>query len=110
MLAPSSGSRATSNSGPSPPPIRSPVNSKGVSSCSPWPITTLPQNETASNPRRMASTAACSAALALPRPIQRAEDKAAASVTRTTSSARLRSTAPPSPDSSRRIREESGLT
>jgi len=47
---------------------------------------------TVSKARRMASTAAPSAAFLSPRPIQREAASAAASVTRTSSSARLRST------------------
>src|SRR5215210_6560409 len=66
----------------------------GASSFSPSPITTVPSMRTVSRSRRMASTAAWSAASLSPRPIQRAEASAAASVTRTSSSARLRSGAP----------------
>ena len=54
-------------------------------------MTTTPSIETESRTKRIASTAAWSAAILSPRPTQRAEASAAASVTRTSSSARLRS-------------------
>src|SRR5437867_3146537 len=88
---PSSGSTATSTWGPSPLPISSPLKSIGASSFSPSPITTTPSIETVSSIVRIASTAAWSALSFSPRPIQRAAPSAAASVTRTSSSARLRS-------------------
>ncbi len=55
---PSSGSTATSTSGPVPSPISSPLKSIGASSFSPSPMTTTPRMETVSSMRRMASTAA----------------------------------------------------
>src|ERR671935_2549847 len=88
---PSSGSTATSTAGPLPSPTGSPLKSIGASSFSPSPITTTPSMATVSSIRRMASTAAWSAAFLSPRPTQRAAAIAAASVTRTSSSARLRS-------------------
>src|SRR5205809_101308 len=63
----------------------------GASSFSPSPITTTPRIETLSSTKRMASTAAWSALSFSPRPIQRAAAIAPASVTRTSSSAMLRS-------------------
>src|SRR5687768_1845128 len=63
----------------------------GASSFSPSPITTTPAISTVSSIRRIASTAAWSASFFRPRPIQRADAIAAASVTRTSSNARLRS-------------------
>ena len=88
---PSSGSTATSTSGPKPAPTRSPLNSIGASSFSPSPITTTPCIVTVLIIRRIMSTAAPSAAFLSPRPIQPAAPIAAASVTRTSSRARLRS-------------------
>src|SRR3954467_12269872 len=88
---PSSGSTATSTSGPSPFPTCSPLQSIGASSFSPSPITTTPRIETLSRTKRIASTAAWSALSFSPRPIQRAAAMAPASVTRTSSSAMLRS-------------------
>src|SRR5262245_26566451 len=88
---PSSGSTATSTCGPMPVPTVSPLNSIGASSFSPSPITTTPSIETVSIISRIASTAAWSAATLSPRPTQRPAARAAASVTRTSSSARLRS-------------------
>src|SRR5580765_5249322 len=87
---PSSGSTATSTSGPPPAPTRSPLNSIGASSFSPSPITTTPSIATVSSMARIASTAAWSAAILSPRPIHRPAPIAAASVTRTRSRARLR--------------------
>src|SRR5262249_30976599 len=55
------------------------------------PMTTMPSIETVSSISRIASTAAWSALSLSPRPIQRAAPIAAASVTRTSSSARFRS-------------------
>src|SRR5436309_2084495 len=63
----------------------------GALSFSPSPMTTTPSIGTVSRIRRIASTAAWSAASFCPFPIQRAADRAAASVTRTSSKARLRS-------------------
>src|SRR4029077_18634249 len=57
----------------------------------PSPITTTPRIATLSRTKRIASTAAWSASSLSPRPIQRAAAIAAASVTRTSSSAMLRS-------------------
>ena len=67
------------------------MNSIGVSSRSPSPITTVPRIGSLLSSRRMASTAAWSAAISLPRPRRRAADTAARSVTRTISSERMRS-------------------
>src|SRR6478672_9300376 len=88
---PSSGSTATSTLTPEPVPIRSPLKSIGASSFSPSPITTTPSISTVASMCRIASTAAWSAASLSPNPTQRAEASAAASVTRTSSSARFRS-------------------
>src|SRR5512133_574758 len=88
---PSSGSTATSTSGPVPSPTGSPLKSIGASSFSPSPITTTPSIETESSIARIASTAAWSAAILSPRPTQRPAPIAADSVTRTSSSARFRS-------------------
>jgi hypothetical protein len=77
--------------GGEPSPICSPWKSIGASSFSPSPITTTPSIATESRTKRIASTAAPSAASLSPRPTQRAAARAAASVTRTSSSARLRS-------------------
>ena len=63
----------------------------GASSRSPSPMTTVPWMCSVSKARRMASTAAWSERFFSPRPISRAAAIAASSVTRTTSSARLRS-------------------
>src|SRR5437870_11852450 len=63
----------------------------GALSFSPSPITTTPSIWTLSRIRRMASTAAPSADSFSPLPIQREAARAAASVTRTSSRARLRS-------------------
>src|SRR2546430_1399976 len=52
-------------------------------------MTTVPSMASASKARRIASTAAWSASFLLPRPISRAQEIAAISVTRTTSSARF---------------------
>src|SRR5688572_13765736 len=60
-------------------------------------MTTTPSISTVCNISRMASTAAWSAASLLPRPTQRAAAIAAASVTRTSSTARLRSGRSPLP-------------
>ena len=71
--------------------MRSPLNSMGASSFSPSPMITTPSIWTLSSTTRMASTAAPSAPSLSPRPIQRAAAMAAASVTLTSSMARLRS-------------------
>src|SRR3954471_8258801 len=63
----------------------------GASSFSPSPITTTPSIDTVSSSSRMASTAAPSAPSLSPLPTQRAHARAAYSVVRTSSSARLRS-------------------
>src|SRR5918996_627946 len=63
----------------------------GASSFSPSPITTMPSMGTLSSTMRIASTAAPSAPILSPRPIQRDAARAAASVTLTSSMARLRS-------------------
>ena len=90
-VVPSSGSTAMSTAGGEPSPMRSPLKSIGALSFSPSPITTTPSMWTLSSMCRIASTAAASAASLSPRPIIRAAPSAAASVTRTSSSARLRS-------------------
>ena len=90
-VVPSSGSTAMSTWGGLPSPICSPLKSIGASSFSPSPITTMPSIATESSTWRIASTAAPSAAILSPRPTQRAAARAAASVTRTSSSAMLRS-------------------
>ena len=72
-------------------PTSSPLKSIGASSFSPSPMTTMPSIDTVLSTRRMASTAAPSAAFLSPRPIHRPAASAAASVTRTSSMARLRS-------------------
>src|ERR671927_498748 len=88
---PSRGSTAMSTRGSEPSPTRSPLWSIGASSFSPSPITTTPSMWTVWSTWRIASTAAWSAASLSPMPIRRAVASAAASVTRTISSARLRS-------------------
>src|SRR6188472_859581 len=90
-VVPSTGSTATSHSGPVPSPTSSPLKSIGALSFSPSPITTTPRIWTVAIICRMASTATPSAPSLSPRPTQRAAASAAASVTRTSSSARLRS-------------------
>src|SRR3954454_10676656 len=90
-VVPSMGSTATSHQGPSPLPTSSPLNSMGASSFSPSPITTMPRMETLPMSRRIASTAAPSPPFLSPRPTHRPAAIAAASVTRTSSIARLRS-------------------
>jgi len=90
-VVPSSGSSAMSTAGPRPVPTRSPTWRSGASPCSPSPIATVPSISSASSASRIAATAASSAARSSPRPIIRAPASAAASVTRTQSSARLRS-------------------
>ncbi len=90
-VVPSMGSTATSHQGPSPLPTSSPLNSMGASSFSPSPITTMPRMETLPMSWRIASTAAPSPPFLSPRPTHRPAAIAAASVTRTSSIARLRS-------------------
>src|SRR5262249_2165724 len=72
-------------------PTFSPMNSIGASSRSPSPITMVPSIGSLLSSRRIASTAAWSAAFSLPWPRSRAADTAARSVTRTISSVRMRS-------------------
>src|SRR6516165_6509901 len=91
IVVPSSGSSAMSIGGPFPVPTLSPIKSIGASSRSPSPMTTVPAIERLFSASRIASTAAWSAAFSSPRPISREAERAAASVTRTASSARLRS-------------------
>src|SRR5579859_6739695 len=88
---PSIGSTATSQAGPVPSPTSSPLNSIGALSFSPSPMTTTPRIDTELISIRIALTAAWSAPFLSPRPTQRAAAIAAASVTRASSSARLRS-------------------
>ena len=90
-VVPSIGSTATSASGPVPSPTRSPLYSIGAWSFSPSPMTTTPFIDTVEIIVRIASTAAPSAPILSPRPTQRPAARAAASVTRTSSRARLRS-------------------
>src|SRR3954447_7994506 len=90
-VVPSIGSTAMSTAGGVPSPICSPLKSIGASSFSPSPMTTMPSIATVDSTTRMASTAAPSAPSLSPRPIQREAASAAASVTRTSSMARLRS-------------------
>src|SRR6266850_1416167 len=91
IVVPSSGSSAMSIGGPFPVPTFSPIKSIGASSRSPSPMTTVPAIDRLLSASLIASTAAWSAAFSSPRPIQRDAESAAASVTRTASSARLRS-------------------
>src|SRR6266478_889896 len=91
IVVPSSGSSAISIGGPFPVPTFSPIKSIGASSRSPSPMTTVPAIDRLLSASLIASTAAWSAAFSSPRPIQRDAESAAASVTRTASSARLRS-------------------
>ena len=90
-VVPSIGSTAMSVSGGVPSPIRSPLKSIGALSFSPSPMTTMPSIGTVESTVRMALTAAPSAPFLSPRPIHRLAAMAAASVTRTSSMARLRS-------------------
>src|ERR1700736_2917515 len=94
-VVPSIGSTAKSHSGPSPLPTSSPLYSIGAWSFSPSPITTTPRIDTVLTSSRMASTAAPSPPSLSPRPTQRPAAMAPASVTRTSSIARLRSGASP---------------
>src|SRR5436305_3748591 len=90
-VVPSSGSTAISTFGPVFVPTFSPMNSIGASSRSPSPMTIVPSIGRRLSSRRRASTAAWSAAFSSPRPRRRADDTAARSVTRTSSSVRMRS-------------------
>ena len=90
-VVPSIGSTAMSVIGGVPSPIFSPLNSIGALSFSPSPITTMPSIGTLESTVRIASTAAPSAPILSPRPIQRLAAMAAASVVRTRSMARFRS-------------------
>src|SRR4051794_31271453 len=90
-VVPSRGSTAMSVCGGDPSPMCSPLYSIGASSFSPSPITTTPSIGTVSSISRIASTAAPSAFSFSPSPTQRPAASAPASVTRTSSSARLRS-------------------
>src|SRR6201991_4696823 len=94
-VVPSTGSTAKSQSGPSPLPTSSPLNNIGASSFSPSPITTTPRIDTELTSSRIASTAAPSPPSLSPRPTHRPAAIAPASVTLTSSSARLRSGASP---------------
>ena len=85
------GSTATSTCGPRPLPTFSPLNNHGALSFSPSPITTTPEISTELKIKRIAFTAASSASCLSPRPTHGAAASAAASVTRTSSRARLRS-------------------
>src|SRR4051812_37054544 len=89
-VVPSSGSSAMSTANP-PCPTFSPMNSIGASSRSPSPITTVPSIGSTLKAARIASTAAWSASCSLPRPIWAKAAIAAASVTRTASNAKARS-------------------
>src|SRR5579884_1653106 len=91
---PSMGSTATSTSGSMPLPTSSPKKSIGASSFSPSPMMTVPRMSTEASAVRMASTARWSASSLLPRPWRGAAASAAASVTRSSSRARLRSMGP----------------
>src|SRR4051794_23514528 len=90
-VVPSTGSTATSQSGPLPSPTSSPLKSIGASSFSPSPMTTTPFIDTVETSWRIALTAAWSAPFLSPRPTHRPAAMAAASVTRTSSRARFRS-------------------
>src|ERR1043165_49602 len=70
-VVPSSGSTAISTFGPVLRPTSSPMNSIGASSRSPSPITTVPWIGSLLSSRRIASTAAWSAAFSLPQPRRR---------------------------------------
>src|SRR6185437_2408767 len=90
-VVPSSGSTAMSTLKPPLEPTCSPMNSIGASSISPSPMTTVPSMGRLFSSRRIASTAAWSAAFSSPRPRSRAALTAARSVTRTISIVRMRS-------------------
>mmetsp|Transcript_11190 Transcript_11190/g.24092 ORF Transcript_11190/g.24092 Transcript_11190/m.24092 type:complete len:217 (+) Transcript_11190:2324-2974(+) len=89
-VVPSRGSTAMSTGMELPSPMRSPQYSMGASSFSPSPITTTPSICTLFSTFRIMSTAALSAAFLSPLPSHRPLASAAASVTRTSSKARLR--------------------
>ena len=93
LVVPSIGSSAISNGGEpgTQGPSCSPLKMPGASSLIPSPITTSPQMFIRSNMPRMASQAAASAASLSPRPSQRNEFSAAASVARTKSNSMTRS-------------------
>ena len=78
---------ATASSSPSWRPTCSPMYSIGASSRSPSPITIVPAMSVSSIVLRIASVAARSASWRSPRPMNRADAIAAASVTRTISRA-----------------------
>ncbi len=90
-VVPSMGSTATSHWGPVPSPTFSPLKSMGALSFSPSPMTTMPSMPTVPIRARIALTATPSAPSFSPRPTHRPAAIAAASVTRTSSIARLRS-------------------
>mmetsp|Transcript_6505 Transcript_6505/g.20219 ORF Transcript_6505/g.20219 Transcript_6505/m.20219 type:complete len:220 (-) Transcript_6505:89-748(-) len=90
-VVPSSGSTAISIS-VVPSPMRSPQYSIGASSLAPSPMTTTPVMGTLFSTLRIMSTAAWSAAFLSPLPSHLPADSAAASVTRTSSSAKFRCT------------------
>src|SRR3954470_13680594 len=90
-VVPSTGSTATSHSGPLPSPTCSPLNSIGAWSFSPSPMTTTPFMLTVPISARIASTAAPSPPFLSPRPTQRPAATPAPPGTRTSSRARLRS-------------------
>src|ERR1700733_8461346 len=90
-VVPSTGSTAISTLKPPLLPTFSPMNSIGASSSPPSPITPVPSIGKLLSSRRMASTAAWSAAFSSPRPRSRAALTAARSVTRTISIVRMRS-------------------
>src|SRR5699024_4517608 len=77
-----------------PSPTRSPLNSMGASSFLPYPMTTVPSMCTVYKSPRIASTAEPSAMFLSPKPTHSEAPIAEASVTRTSSIARLRSWVP----------------
>src|SRR5437879_2477106 len=93
LVVPSIGSMAMSNGGApgTQVPSCSPLKIPGASSLMPSPMTTSPQMFMRSNMPRMASQAAASADSLSPRPSQRSEFNAAASVARTKSNSMIRS-------------------
>src|SRR5699024_7858355 len=94
MFVPSKGSTATSTCGPMPVPSFSPIYNIGDSYISPSPMTTVPCIGIVSTTSRKAEVAASSASSCFPLPIQRSDDNAAASVTRTISIVKLLSIIP----------------
>ena len=92
-VVPSNGSRAISTFAPVPAalPTFSPIYNIGALSRSPSPITIVPSIESPLRASRIAFTAALSASFSKPLPIQLKLARAAASVTRTASNAKLRS-------------------